>query len=148
MKTPFLTTEEAIKGRRWKLVDASGKTVGRLASEIAHLIRGKDDPKFTRHVDGGCEVVVVNASKVVFTGNKLEAKLYRHHTLYPGGLKETKAKRVLETKPERVIREAVEGMLPGGILGHRLLRRLKVYAGAIHPHAAKKPEVYVPHYAK
>jgi large subunit ribosomal protein L13 len=148
MKTPFLTTEEAINGRRWRLVDASGKTVGRLASEIAHLIRGKDDPKFTRHVDGGSEVIVINASKVVFTGNKLEDKLYRHHTLYPGGLKETKAKRVLETKPEKVIREAVEGMLPGGILGHRLLKRLKVYPGAIHPHAAQKPEVYIPRYAK
>ena len=142
-KTPFLTNEEAIRGRRWKVVDASGQTVGRLASQIATLIRGKDHPTFTPNVDGGCEVIVLNAEKVVFTGKKLSQKLYRHHTLFPGGLKEIKAERILQTKPERIIESAVAGMLPGGVLGHRLLRRLKVYRGATHPHAAQCPEAVI-----
>lgn len=142
MKTYFQTAEEGLKARKWLLVDAKDKTVGRLASEVAMLIRGKNKPTYTPQTDGGDFVVVVNAEKVVFTGKKKQAKLYRHHTGFMGGLKEVPAEKVLEKNPEYVITEAVSGMLPKGPLGRAMATKLKVYRGEKHPHAAQSPEVY------
>jgi large subunit ribosomal protein L13 len=121
-------------------VDAEVRVLGRLASEVATVLRGKHKPTFTPHVDDGDFVIVVNASKVKLTGRKLEDKVYYHHTGYPGGIKGITAGRLLESKPERVIEHAVRGMLPKGPLGRRMLRKLKVYGGPEHPHAAQRPE--------
>jgi large subunit ribosomal protein L13 len=126
--------------RNWVVVDAEGKTLGRLATQIADLLRGKRKPTYTPHVDVGDFVVVVNAEKVAVTGNKLEAKRYWRHSGYPGGIRSRTLGEMLERRPEEVIRKAVKGMLPRNRLARRQLRKLKVYAGPEHPHAAQKPE--------
>ena len=123
----------------WFVVDLEGKTVGRAATAIATVLRGKHKPTFTPHVDTGDFVIAVNADKVVFTGNKLSQKKYYRHTGYPGGIREISAADQLEKHPERVIFAAVRGMLPKGPLGRRILKKFKVYAGADHPHAAQQP---------
>jgi large subunit ribosomal protein L13 len=138
MKT-FMLRKEDVK-RDWFLVDAEGKTLGRLASEIARILMGKHKPTYTPHVDGGDFVVVVNAEKVRVTGKKLEKKIYYRHTGYMGHLKETKLKDMLKEKPEEVIRLAVRGMLPKNRLRKHRMKRLKVYAGPSHPHTAQKPK--------
>ncbi|HET7874885.1 MAG TPA: 50S ribosomal protein L13 [Methylomirabilota bacterium] len=126
--------------RKWLLVDAQGKVLGRLASQVAAVLRGKHKRNFAPHLDLGDHVVVINAEKVQLTGHKLTEKIYRWHTGYIGGLREVRAQRMLETHPERVIEWAVQGMLPKGRLGRAMARKLKVYRGADHPHAAQKPE--------
>ncbi len=126
--------------RVWFVVDAKGKILGRLASEVAQVLRGKHKPSFTPHVDGGDFVVIVNAGQIELTGRKRENKVYYRHTGFPGGIRSITAGRLLETRPERAIEHAVRGMLPKGRLGRRMLRKLKVYAKAEHPHAAQKPE--------
>jgi len=123
----------------WWIVDADGVTLGRLSTEVAARILGKHKPDYTPFLDTGDHVIVVNASKVRLTGRKLADKIYRHHTNYPGGLKEISAEKLLAKKPERLIESAVNGMLPKGPLGRRLQRKLKVYAGATHPHEAQQP---------
>lgn len=125
--------------RKWYVIDAAGQRVGRLASEIANILRGKYKPEFTPHVDTGDFVVVINADKVVFSGDKLYTKIYRHHSGYPGGLKEARAIDVLQKHPERVLYNAVKGMLPHNSLGRKQLTKLKIYAGPEHPHQAQQP---------
>lgn len=127
--------------RKWYVIDAKGKVLGRLATEIARILRGKHKPTFTPHVDTGDFVIVVNADKVKVTGRKLKQKIYYNHSLYPGGLKRRTLEEMLATKPTEVIRRAVWGMLPHNRLGRKLIKKLKVYAGPDHPHAAQKPEV-------
>lgn len=126
--------------RKWYVVDAEGKTLGRLASEIANVLRGKKKPIYTPHIDTGDYVIVVNAEKVVTTGKKLNQKIYYHHSEYVGGMKETTLKDMLNKKPEYVMTHAVKGMLPKGPLGRQMLKKLFVYAGPEHKHAAQKPE--------
>jgi len=126
--------------RKWYVVDAEGVVLGRLASRIAVILRGKHKPQFTPHVDCGDFVIVVNAEKVRTTGRKEEQKFYYRHSGYPGGLKAVRLDEMRAKHPERIIEHAVRGMLPKGPLGRRLLRKLKVYAGPHHPHAAQKPE--------
>jgi len=126
--------------RKWYVVDAEGKVLGRLASEIATRLRGKHKPNFSSHIDVGDFIVVVNAEKVKLTGNKLEDKMYYHHSGYIGGLKEKTAKEVLEKKPEELIKNAVKGMLSKNNLGREQFKKLKVYVGSDHPHAAQQPE--------
>ncbi|MFU8887598.1 MAG: 50S ribosomal protein L13 [Trueperaceae bacterium] len=123
----------------WMVVDATGQTVGRLATQVASVLRGKHKPDFTPHQAGGDFVIVVNAEKVVFSGNKLDQKVYTRYTGYQGGLKSTTAREMLDKHPERVLERAVWGMLPKNRLGRKLIRRLKVYAGEAHPHAAQVP---------
>jgi large subunit ribosomal protein L13 len=125
--------------RDWFVVDASGKTLGRLASEIARRLRGKHKPEFTPHVDTGDHVIVVNASKVYVTGKKRGDKMYYRHSGYPGGIKGESFERLVERAPERIIESAVRGMLPKNPLGRAMLRKLKIYAGADHRHAAQQP---------
>jgi large subunit ribosomal protein L13 len=137
MKT-FVAKEHEIE-KNWHLIDASDKVLGRLATEIATILRGKKKPIFTPHMDAGDYVVVVNAERVVLTGNKLEKKKYYRHSGYVGGLKETTAKEMLEKKPENLIKFAVKGMLPKTSLGRRQLTKLKVYTGPDHPHQAQQP---------
>jgi large subunit ribosomal protein L13 len=138
MKTQFAKKGET--ERKWYVVDAEGKILGRLATQIASHLRGKHKPVFTPHVDTGDFVVVVNADKIKFTGRKLDQKVYYRHSNYPGGLKSETLKERLEAKPEKVIRDAVWGMLPKNRLGRTLIKKLKVYRGAEHPHEAQKPE--------
>ncbi len=126
--------------RRWYLVDAEGKILGRLATEIASILRGKNKPEYTPHMDMGDFVVVVNADKVVLTGKKEQQKLYRRHTGYPSGLREVPYERMMAKHPERVLEKAVRGMLPKNSLGRAMFRKLKVYAGPNHKHEAQKPE--------
>ncbi len=126
--------------RKWYVVDATGLTLGRLASEVAKVLRGKNKPVFTPHIDTGDYVIVINAEKVKVTGKKLDQKIYYHHSDYVGGMKETTLKEMLAKKPEKVIELAVKGMLPKGPLGREMYTKLHVYAGAEHPHAAQKPE--------
>jgi large subunit ribosomal protein L13 len=128
--------------RKWHLIDADGQTLGRLATEIARLLRGKNKPQYTPHVDTGDFVVVVNAEKVVVTGKKAEQKVYYRHTGYPGGLKETSYEVMLERKPAEVLRRAVRGMMPKTRLGRQQLKKLKIYTGSEHPHAAQAPQPY------
>jgi len=135
MKTYTLKAKEV--DERWHVLDAEGRPLGRLASEAAQLLRGKHRPTFTPHMDNGDFVIVVNAAKVKATGNKLQQKMYYRHSGYPGGLKETPLARMLETHPERVIKQAVKGMLPHNRLGRKLLRHLKTYGGPEHPHEAQ-----------
>ena len=139
MKT-FIASAAAIE-RKWYVVDAEGKTLGRLASEIARVLRGKHKPIFTPHLDTGDYVIVINAEKVKVTGKKLDQKIYYHHSGYVGGMKETTLKKMLADKPERVIELAVKGMLPKGPLGRQMYTKLHVYAGPEHKQAAQKPEV-------
>ena len=128
--------------RQWYVIDAENQVLGRLASQIAAMLRGKHKPTFTPHVDTGDYIIVVNAEKLVLTGKKLDQKLYRHHTGYPGGLKETTYRRLMATKPEFALKEAVRGMLPKGPLGYAMLKKLHVYAGPNHEHQAQKPVVF------
>ncbi len=128
--------------RKWYVIDAEGKNLGRLASEVASILRGKKKPVYTPHVDTGDYVIIVNADKVAVTGNKMKQKIYKHHTGYPGGLKEITLEKLLDRKPEEVLKHAVKGMLPKGRLGRQMFTKLKVYAGPEHRHQAQKPEVY------
>lgn len=139
MKT-FTPSAAAIE-RKWYVVDAADMTLGRLASEVARILRGKHKPIFTPHLDTGDYVIVVNAEKIKVTGKKLDQKVYKHYSGYIGGLKETTLKEKLSKKPEEVIELAVKGMLPKGPLGRQMYRKLHVYAGPDHNHAAQKPEV-------
>ena len=127
--------------RKWYVIDAKDKNLGRMASEIASILRGKNKPIFTPHADTGDFVIVINASEVALTGNKLEQKMYRYHTGYPGGLKEIKYRDMIAKKPEKVIELAVKGMLPKNSLGRTMYKKLFVYAGPEHEHTAQKPEV-------
>lgn len=138
MKT-FSAKPETVK-RDWYLVDANGRTLGRLATEIARRLRGKHKPEYTPHVDTGDYIVVINADKVHTTGNKVRDKMYHHHTGYIGNMKHTSLGKLLETHPERVIEIAVKGMLPKNPLGRAMFKKLKVYAGAEHKHAAQQPQ--------
>jgi large subunit ribosomal protein L13 len=124
---------------RWVLVNAEGKILGRLATELAKILRGKNKPTFTPHVDTGDFVVVVNAGKVTLTGKKMKTKMYYHHTNHPGGIRVTNAEKLLSKKPTELIRLAVKGMLPKNSLGREMLRKLKIYAGPKHPHEAQQP---------
>ena len=126
--------------RKWYVVDAEGKTLGRLASEVANVLRGKNKPTYTPHIDTGDYVIVVNAEKIQVTGKKLDQKIYYHHSDYVGGMKEATLKEMMQKKPEFVITHAVKGMLPKGPLGRQMLKKLHVYAGPEHNHAAQKPE--------
>lgn len=126
--------------RKWYVVDAEGKPLGRLASEVAKILRGKHKPTYTPHVDTGDHVIVINADKVVLTGKKLDQKLYRYHTGWPGGLKEIKYRHFLANKPEKAVELAIKGMLPKNSLGRAMFRKLKVYRGSEHNHQAQKPE--------
>lgn len=126
--------------RKWYVVDAKGMTLGRMATEIATILRGKHKPTFTPFLDCGDFVIVINAAQVVLTGNKLDQKMYRYHTGYPGGLKETTYRKLMITKPEKAIELAVKGMLPKNALGRQMYKKLKVYAGPMHEQAAQKPE--------
>lgn len=127
--------------RKWYIIDASGQTLGRLASEVAAILRGKHKPIYTPHVDTGDYVIIINADKVVLTGDKLDKKMYRHHSGYPGGLKEMSYREFLQKKPEKAIEVAVKGMLPHNRLGRQMFKKLKVYRGSEHPHQAQKPEI-------
>lgn len=127
--------------RKWYVVDAEGQTLGRLASVVASVLRGKNKPEFTPFVDTGDYVIVVNASKIVLTGNKLDQKLYRYHTGYPGGLKEIKYRNMVQNRPEKVIELAVKGMLPKNAIGRTMYKKLFVYAGPNHEQSAQRPEV-------
>lgn len=139
MKT-FMASPATID-RKWYVVDAADMTLGRLASEVAKVLRGKNKPIFTPHMDCGDYVIVINAEKVKVTGRKLDQKIYHHHSDYVGGMKEVTLREKLAKKPEQVIELAVKGMLPKGPLGRQMYTKLHVYAGAEHPHAAQKPEV-------
>ncbi len=127
--------------RKWWIVDATGKTLGRLSTQIAQTLRGKNKPEFTPHVDTGDFVVVINSSKIKIKGNKAEQKAYFRHTGYFGGIKETSYKEMLQAHPDRVITNAVKGMLPKNILSSKIIKKLKVYADSKHPHSAQKPEL-------
>lgn len=127
--------------RKWYVVDATGHTLGRLASEVANVLRGKNKPIYTPHIDTGDYVIIVNAEKIKVTGKKLDQKIYYNHSDYVGGMKETKLKDMLAKKPEYVLNHAVKGMLPKGPLGRQMMSKLHVYAGPEHAHAAQKPEV-------
>jgi large subunit ribosomal protein L13 len=139
-QTIHLSAEAAQQARQWFVVDADGQTLGRLATAIANVLRGKNKPSFSPHVDVGDFMIVVNAAKVRLTGRKLEAKRYYRHTGYPGGVRVRTAGEVLERAPERLIRQAVQGMLPRNRLGRALATKLKVYAGPDHPHMAQQPQ--------
>ena len=139
MKT-FMASPSTID-RKWYVVDAEGCTLGRLSSEVAKVLRGKNKAIFTPHIDTGDYVIVINADKIKVTGKKLDQKIYYHHSDYVGGMKETTLREMLNKKPERVIELAVKGMLPKGPLGRQMMTKLHVYAGAEHGHEAQKPEV-------
>ena len=128
--------------RKWYVIDAEGQNLGRMASQIASILRGKNKPIYTPHVDCGDYVIVINADKVAVTGKKRSEKIYKRHTGYPGGLRETTLAEMRAKKPEEVIIHAVKGMMPKGKLGRQMFKKLKVYAGPEHPHAAQKPEVW------
>lgn len=128
--------------RKWYVIDANGQTLGRLASQVATILRGKHKPIYTPHVDCGDHVIVINADKVVLTGKKLDQKVYYRYSGYIGGLKETSARDMLANKPEKMVYEAVKGMMPKNSLGRQMLTKLRVYKGAEHEHAAQKPEAY------
>ena len=135
----FMANPDKIE-RKWYVVDAEGKTLGRLASEVANVLRGKNKPTYTPHIDTGDYVIVVNAEKIQVTGKKLDQKIYYHHSEYVGGMKEATLREMMQKKPEFVITHAVKGMLPKGPLGRQMLKKLHVYAGPEHNHAAQKPE--------
>ena len=135
----FMASPSTIE-REWYVVDATGHTLGRLASEIATILRGKNKPTYTPHIDTGDNVIVINAEKIKVTGKKLDQKIYYHHSDYVGGMKEQKKKKKLAKKPEDVIYLAVKGMLPKGPLGRQMIKKLHVYAGAEHNHAAQQPK--------
>ena len=141
--TTVMPKEEDVE-RKWFLVDASDRVLGRLATQVATILRGKHKPQFSHHLDVGDHVVVINAEKIHLTGRKLTDKIYRWHSGYIGGLREVSAERMIKTHPERVIEWAVQGMLPKNRLGRQLLTKLKVYKGDKHPHEAQKPEMLMP----
>lgn len=139
MKT-FMANANTVE-RKWYIVDADGMTLGRLASQVAAVLRGKNKPIFTPNCDTGDHVIIINASKVVLTGKKLDQKFYYHHSGYAGGLKETSYRKLMAEKPEFAVRHAIVGMLPKGSLGRQMAKKLRVYAGPEHEHEAQKPEV-------
>ena len=139
MKT-YMANPDKIE-RKWYVVDAEGCTLGRLSSEVAKVLRGKNKPVYTPHIDTGDYVVVINADKIKVTGKKMDQKIYYHHSDYVGGMKETTLKEMMAKKPEKVIELAVKGMLPKGPMGRAMIKKLHVYAGAEHAHQAQKPEV-------
>ncbi|HCS74031.1 MAG TPA: 50S ribosomal protein L13 [Clostridiales bacterium] len=139
MKT-YMANSNTVE-RKWYVVDAKGKTLGRLSSEIAKILRGKHKPTYTPHVDTGDFVIVINAEQVTITGKKAEQKLYRNHSQYPGGLKEVTFEQLMDKKPIEAIMHAVKGMLPHNSLGRQMLKKLKVYAGPTHTHEAQQPEL-------
>jgi large subunit ribosomal protein L13 len=141
MSKTYVATPET-RNREWVVVDAEGQTLGRLATQIADALRGKNKPEYTPHIDTGDFVVVINAEKITVTGKKLTEKIYYRHTGYPGGLRSRTLEEQLERRPEEVIRGAVKGMIPRTRLGRAQLRKLKVYAGANHPHEAQNPRVF------
>jgi large subunit ribosomal protein L13 len=141
MRTTYMAKPNEVE-RNWYIIDAEGKTLGRLASEAASILRGKHKPQFTPHVDTGDFVIVINASKVVLTGKKLQNKKYYTHSMYTGGLKVTVAQDMLKNKPERMLELAIHGMLPKTRLGNTLRTKLKVFAGSEHTHQAQQPEVW------
>ena len=136
----FMANPDKVE-RKWYVVDATGYTLGRMASEVAKVLRGKNKPEFTPHIDTGDYVVVINAEKIKVTGKKLDQKIYYHHSEYVGGMKETTLREMMTKKPEKVVKLAVKGMLPKGALGKSMLKKLHVYAGPDHEQAAQKPEV-------
>ncbi|WP_308520645.1 50S ribosomal protein L13 [Stomatobaculum longum] len=136
----FMANPDTVE-RKWYVVDADGATLGRLASEVAAVLRGKNKPIFTPHVDCGDYVIVINADKIAVSGKKMEQKVYYSHSLYVGGMKETTLREMMAKKPEKVIEKAVKGMLPKGPLGEQMYKKLHVYAGENHNHQAQKPEV-------
>ena len=140
MRTTYIAKQAEIE-RKWYVVDANGKTLGRLASEIAKVLSGKNKPTYTSFLDTGDNVIVVNAEKIAVTGKKLDQKLYTRHSGYVGGLKQVTLKKMLETKPEDVVSHAIKGMLPKNTLGRSMMKKLHVYAGPDHNHSAQKPEV-------
>jgi large subunit ribosomal protein L13 len=140
MSTYFPSGKELAGKRKWYVVDASGQTVGHLASEVASILSGKRNPEWTPFLDTGDHVVVINARKAVLKGNKVDQKLYRHHTRYPGGLRQTTAREMIVKKPERVLELAIKGMLPKNKLGKAMAKKLKVYADTEHPHSAQRPQ--------
>ena len=140
MSKTYMAKAEEIQ-REWYVVDATDVPLGRLASKVATLLRGKHKPSYTPHVDTGDHVIVINADKVALTGDKLDKKIYYRHTLYPGGIRSMTYRQFLERSPERVIEKAVRGMLPRNPLGRKMFNKLKVYASADHPHQAQKPKV-------
>jgi len=142
MSTYFPSGKDLAGRRKWYVVDAAGQTVGHLASEVASILTGKRNPQWTPFLDTGDHVVVINARKAVLKGNKAEQKVYRRHTLYPGGLRQTPASEMLAKRPERVLELAIKGMLPKNKLGKAMAKKLKVYADAEHPHSAQRPQVY------
>ncbi|MDR2091233.1 MAG: 50S ribosomal protein L13 [Clostridiales bacterium] len=137
MKT-YMAKPETVE-RKWYIIDADGLVLGRLASQVASILRGKNKPTFTPNVDTGDHVIIINCDKIVLTGKKLEQKFYRHHTLYPGGLKEIQAKKLIGEKPEEAVYLAVKGMMPKNSLGRTMLKKLRVYKGAEHIHQAQRP---------
>ncbi len=139
MRTTYMAKPEQVE-RKWLLVDAEGQTLGRLASEIASVLRGKHKPTFTPNVDTGDHVIVINADKVVVTGNKAQQKIYYSHTGYPGGLKAVSYEELMKKKPDQAVYRAVKGMLPHNRLGRAMIKKLRVYAGDQHEHAAQQPE--------
>ncbi len=143
MGTYQMGLSEARAQRQWYIVDAEGKVLGRLASEIARVLRGKHKPSFAPHLDGGDFVIVVNAERVKLTGKKREKKIYYAHSEYPGGIRAATAAKMLASRPDSVVRLAVKGMLPKNRLGRKLFTRLKVYSGSVHPHEAQKPQALV-----
>ncbi len=138
--TTFLAKAHEVE-RKWYVVDAEGQTLGHLATEVASILRGKNKPIYTPHVDTGDNVIVINAAKIKLTGNKENQKVYKYHTGYPGGLREIPYKEMLEKHPERIIEKAVKGMLPKNKLGREMIKKLRVYPGAEHNHEAQKPEL-------
>jgi large subunit ribosomal protein L13 len=142
--TKMVTRSEALAGRRWYLIDANGAVLGRVATKIANLLRGKTKPTFTPHQDAGDFVVVINAAGLKLSGEKLDGKLYYRHSGYPGGVRKWTARRELADQPERMLREAVRGMLPKNRLGRQLATKLKVYRDGDHPHSAQQPTPVTP----
>ncbi|MDP4126009.1 MAG: 50S ribosomal protein L13 [Bacillota bacterium] len=140
MTTFFAKAQD--QDRKWYIIDAAGIPLGRIATEAARLLRGKHKPTFTPNVDTGDHVIIINAEKLVLTGNKLNDKLYRRHSGYPGGLKEVPYKKLMQTMPERAMEHAVKGMLPHNKLGAQMYTKLKVYKGESHPHQAQQPEIW------
>lgn len=141
MRTTFMAKANEVE-RKWYVVDAEGQTLGRLASEVASILRGKNKPTFTPHVDTGDHVIIINAEKIHLTGNKLNDKIYYRHTNHPGGLKQRTALEMRTNYPVQMLELAIKGMLPKGRLGRQVSKKLNVYAGSEHPHQAQKPEVY------
>jgi large subunit ribosomal protein L13 len=139
MSTSSVSAQHALEGARWHVIDADGRVLGRIATQAARLLQGKHKPTYTPFLDGGDHVIVVNAAKVKLTGRKDEQKIYRQHSGYEGGLREERARLVRQRKPEKLVEDAVRGMLPKTKLGDAMYRKLKVYAGPEHPHAAQKP---------